>query len=94
MTWPLASRAAPLYLGGMARISKTGGRGLKALPRYRVQVSARHGRAAPWGWQVFRHGESRPVEQSESGYKTEADAWSAGGGAVTRLAKVPLQRGG
>jgi hypothetical protein len=77
----------------MARISKTGGRGLKALLRYRVQVTARHGRAAPWGWQVFRHGETRSVEQSASGYKTEADAWSAGGGAVMRLEKAARQRG-
>jgi hypothetical protein len=69
-------------------ISKTGGRGPKVLPRYRAEVTARHRQPAPWGWQVFRHGETRPVEQSASGYKTEADAWSAGGGVVTRLEKA------
>jgi hypothetical protein len=61
------------------------GRWAKVLPRYRVQVTARHGQPAPWGWQVFRRGETRPVEQSASGYKTETEAWNAGGTARDRL---------
>ena len=50
--------------------------------RFRVEVTARHGEPTPWGWRVFRHGQTRPVEQSASGYKTETDAWSAGGSVV------------
>jgi hypothetical protein len=53
--------------------------------RFRVEVTARHEEPTPWGWRVFRYGQTRPVEQSASGYKTETDAWSAGGSVVTRL---------
>jgi hypothetical protein len=53
--------------------------------RFLVEVTARHRQPATWGWQVFRRGETQPVERSTSGYKTETDAWNAGGGAVTRL---------
>ena len=45
----------------------------------------RHAEPTPWGWRVFRSSETRPIEQSVSGYKTETDAWSAGGSVVTRL---------
>jgi hypothetical protein len=85
------SRRRP-YLGDMAD-TNTGrrgarGRGTKSPPAFRVEVIVRHGAPAPFGWRVFRRGEKRPIEQSVSGYSTEADAWSAGGSAVIRLEVV------
>jgi hypothetical protein len=83
---PLASRADRLYLADMAKTKSVRRRGGGAWGvRYRVEVTARHGQPTPWGWQVFRRGETRPIEQSASGYETETDAWSAGGTVVTRL---------
>jgi hypothetical protein len=82
---PLASRAGLAILDDMARSVR---RGRAAATPYRVEVTARHGRPAPWGWQVFRRGETRPIEQSVSGYATETDAWTAGGSAVTRFERA------
>jgi hypothetical protein len=50
-------------------------------------VTARHGQPAPWGWQVFRREEKRPIDRSASGYATETEAWTAAGSMVTRLEK-------
>ena len=60
--------------------------------RYCVEVTARHGQPAPWGWRVFRRGGTRPIDQSVSGYANETDAWSAGGSAVTRLEVAAARR--
>ena len=64
------------------------GRGAAVAAPYRVEVTARHEQPEPWGWQVFRRGETRPIERSVTGYANEADAWSAGGSVVTRLEKA------
>jgi hypothetical protein len=51
----------------------------KVLPPYRVEVSQRHGGAAPFGWVLYRRGHRDPIDQSTHGFALEADAWSDGG---------------
>jgi hypothetical protein len=80
----IASRHGPLHLDGMAKKSVRRGRGATVAVPYRVEVTARHGQPEPWGWEVFRRGETRPIERSVSGYTTETEAWTAG----TRLEKA------
>lgn len=52
---------------------------------YRAEVQRLHRGTKLYGWLVFARGVERPVAQSESGYHSEADAWSAAGSVVRSL---------
>src|SRR5580698_1825484 len=64
--WHLASAIS--ISGDMARTIAVRraprGRGARVVPAFRVEVTARHKQPAPWGWQVFRRGQTRPAVQS------------------------------
>ena len=42
----------------------------------------------PYGWRVYGQGSKRAVDESATGYATEADAWSAGGQALDQVIKA------
>ena len=79
----LAPIARPSYCDGMATVPRTGRE--KAQRPYRVEVTRRHKGAEPFGWQVYRRGDPRPIARSEHGFAGETAAWNAGASAMNRL---------
>jgi hypothetical protein len=75
--------AAPSYHDGMTTVPRLGRE--KTRRPYRVDVTRRHEGAEPFGWQVYRRGESDPIARSETGYADEAAAWNAGASAMQAL---------
>ena len=79
----LARGAAPSYPDGMTTVPAQGRE--KARRPFRVEVTRRHKGAKPFGWQVYRRGESDAIARSESGYADEAAAWNDGGATIDML---------
>jgi hypothetical protein len=51
-----------------------------------VDVSRSFADPFPFGWQIYKRGSATgPVRQSLAGYKSETEAWSAGGSALTKF---------
>src|SRR5262249_17487107 len=52
-----------------------------------AEVRLLHHGARPYGWLIYARGSEQPAARSESGYQSEADAWSAVGGVMTRMGR-------
>jgi hypothetical protein len=51
-----------------------------------VEVSRSFADPFPFGWQIYKRGSvTGPVRQSLAGYKSETEAWTAGGSALTKF---------
>ena len=68
------------------------GVGQKGRPSHRVEVRTLFAAPRPYGWQIFRGKGAYPIIQSPVGFTSEADAWTAGGAALTQLFRVERRR--
>ena len=69
-------------------VSKTHGRGQKAVHPYRAEVETMFPQPEPYGWRIYRHGGTAAIVRSAVGYATETEAWNAVGTALHALEKA------
>jgi hypothetical protein len=70
-----------------------GDRGRKRVPAYRAEVEPLFPDPKPYGWRIYRRGETAALMRASIGYATEAEAWNAVGSEVDRLARASKRLG-